>query len=291
MRAIWSGAIGFGLVNIPVRIFSAVQSSTLDLDMLDKHDNGKIRYQRINEDTGEEVAWGDIVKGYKIDDKYVILNEDDFAAAAPEKSKSIDIQEFADESEIDTTFYEMPYYLEPAKGGERAYALLREALKDSKMVAIGSFVMRTKENLCLLKPQGNMLLLLRLRFSEEIRDFSELNIPNSNTAVKPAELKMAKALIAQLTPKKFDIAKYKDTYDAELLKLIKLRAKGKNMPEPKIKVAKSKTKDIMEQLKESLSGGGSSAAKKATKKPAAKKAAAKKTTTRKLTPAARKKAS
>lgn len=289
MRAIWSGAIGFGLVNIPVRIFSAIQSSSLDLDMLDKHDNGKIRYQRVNEDTGEEVAWGDIVKGYMINDKYVVLTEDDFAAAAPEKSKTIDIQEFADESEIDTTFYEMPYYLEPAKGGERAYALLREALKTSGMVAIGSFVMRTKENLCLLKAQGNMLLLLRLRFSEEIRDYKDLNIPGASTAVKPAELKMAKALIAQLTPKKFDIAKYKDTYDAELLKLIKLRAKGKNLPEPKIKIAKSKSKDIMEQLKESLGGGKTT--KAATKKTAAKKTAAKKSTTRKISPAARKKAS
>ncbi len=289
MRAIWSGAIGFGLVNIPVRVFSAIQSSSLDLDMLDKHDNGKIRYQRVNEDTGEEVAWGDIVKGYMINDKYVVLTEDDFAAAAPEKSKTIDIQEFADESEIDTTFYEMPYYLEPAKGGERAYALLREALKTSGMVAIGSFVMRTKENLCLLKAQGNMLLLLRLRFSEEIRDYKDLNIPGAGTAVKPAELKMAKALIAQLTPKKFDIAKYKDTYDAELLKLIKLRAKGKNLPEPKIKIAKSKSKDIMEQLKESLGGG--KATKAPTKKTATKKTAAKKTATRKITPAARKKAS
>lgn len=290
MRAIWSGAIGFGLVNIPVRIFSAVQSSSLDLTMLDKHDNAKIRYQRINEDTGEEVAWGDIVKGYHINDKYVVLNEDDFAAAAPEKSKSIDIQEFTDESEIDTTFYYTPYYLEPARGGERAYALLREALKDSKMVAIGSFVMRTKENLCVLKPQGDMLLLIRLRFAEEIRDYEDLNIPGSKTAVKPAELKMAKALIAQLTPKKFDIAKYKDTYDAELLKLIKLRSKGKNLPEPKLKIAKSKTKDIMEQLKESLGGGGKTT-KTATKKSATKKTAAKKAVTKKLTPAARKKAS
>lgn len=289
MRAIWSGAIGFGLVNIPVRIFSAVQSAALDLDMLDKHDNGKIRYQRINEETGEEVAWGDIVKGYMINDKYVVLTDDDFAQAAPEKSKTIEIQEFADESEIDTTFYEMPYYLEPAKGGERAYALLREALKTSGMVAIGSFVMRTKENLCLLKAQGNMLLLLRLRFAEEIRDYSDLNIPSASTAVKPAELKMAKALIAQLTPKKFNIDKYKDSYDAELLKLIKLRAKGKNLPEPKIKIAKSKSKDIMEQLKESLGGGKTT--KTATKKTASKKKPAKKSTTRKIAPTPRKKAS
>lgn len=295
MRAIWSGAIGFGLVNIPVRIFSAVQSSAIDLDMLDKHDNGKIRYQRINEETGEEVAWGDIVKGYMINDKYVVLTEDDFAQAAPEKSKTIEIQEFADESEIDTTFYEMPYYLEPAKGGERAYALLREALKTSGMIAIGSFVMRTKENLCLLKAQGDMLLLLRLRFAEEIRDYSDLNIPSANTTVKPAELKMAKALIAQLTPKKFNIAKYNDTYDAELLKLIKLRAKGKNLPEPKIKIAKSKSKDIMEQLKESLGGKTrttkTSTKKSPTKKAATKKTATKKTATRKISPTPRKKAS
>ncbi|MBL7719134.1 MAG: Ku protein [Flavipsychrobacter sp.] len=279
MRAIWSGAIGFGLVNIPVRIFSAVQSSALDLDMLDKHDNARIRYQRVNEETGEEVAWGDIVKGYKVEDKYVVLTEDDFAKASPEKSKTIEIQEFAEEVEIDTTFYEMPYYLEPAKGGERAYALLREALKDSGKVAIGTFVMRTKENLCLLKPQGNMLLLLRLRFHEEIRDYEDLNIPTARTAVKPAELKMAKALIAQLTPKSFDISRYKDTYDAALLKMIKLRAKGKDLPEPKLKMVRNKSKDIMEQLKESLG---------ATK---AKKAPAKKAVTKKIPVTRRKKAS
>ena len=252
MRAIWSGAIGFGLVNIPIRIFSATKSSSLDLDMLDKHDHGKIKYQRVNAETGEEVAWGDIVKGYKVDDKYVVLTDDDFAKASPEKSKTIEIQEFVDEASIDTTFYEMPYYLEPSKGGERAYALLREALKDSGKVAVGTFVMRTKENLCLLKPYNDMLLLLRLRFYEEIRDYSELNIPSEKTQVKPAELKMAKALIAQLTPKDFDISKYKDTYDEELLKLIKLRAKGKSLPEPKMKMVKNKSKDIMAQLKESL---------------------------------------
>jgi DNA end-binding protein Ku len=271
MRAIWSGAIGFGLVNIPVRIFSAIESSSLGLDMLDKHDHANIKYRRVNEDTGEEVAWGDIVKGYKINDKYVVLTDDDFEKASPEKSKTIEIQEFADESEIDTTFYEMPYYLEPAKGGERAYALLREALRDSGKVAVGSFVMRTKENLCLLKSQDNMILLLRLRFAEEIRDYSDLNIPTAKTAVKPAELKMAKALIAQLTPKKFNVAKYKDTYDAELLKLIKLRSKGKNLPEPKIKMVKNKSKDIMDQLKESL-GKGKTTTKKAVSSAPRKKA-------------------
>jgi DNA end-binding protein Ku len=141
--------------------------------------------------------------------------------------------------------------------------------------------MRTKENLCLLKAQGNMLLLLRLRFSEEIRDYKDLNIPSASTAVKPAELKMAKALIAQLTPKKFDIAKYKDTYDAELMKLIKLRSKGKSLPEAKIKIAKSSTKDIMEQLKESLGN----------KKTTTKKTATKKAATKKIAPTHRKKAS
>jgi DNA end-binding protein Ku len=222
--------------------------------MLDKHDHSKIKYRRVNEDTGEEVAWGDIVKGYKVEEKYVVLTDEDFEKASPEKSKTIEIQEFVEEGEIDTTFYETPYYLEPSKGGERAYALLREALRDSGKVAVGSFVMRTKENLCLLKAQDNMLLLLRLRFAEEIRDYKDLNIPTQKTEVKPAELKMAKALIAQLTPKKFDIAKYKDTYDAELMKLIKARAKGKDLPVPKIKIVKNKSKDIMEQLKESLQG-------------------------------------
>src|SRR4051812_41715841 len=208
MRAIWSGSIGFGLVNIPVRLFSATQDSRIDLDMLDKHGHSQIRYARINKDTGKEVAWENIVKGYKYNDEYVVLSDEDFEKVSPRKSKMIDINEFANEEDIDVTYYDTPYYLEPVKGGEKAYAVLRDALKHSGKVAIGEYIMRTKENLCLLKAQGEMILLLKIRFPEEIRDSSELNIPR-DIEVKPAELKMAEALIDQLTPKKFTISKYR----------------------------------------------------------------------------------
>ncbi|HRO43230.1 MAG TPA: Ku protein [Flavipsychrobacter sp.] len=252
MRSIWSGAIGFGLVNIPMKLYSATESAKLDLDMLDKKDHAKIKYNRMNADSGKEVAWGDIVKGYKYEDDYVILTDEDFEKASPEKSKTIAIEEFTEAAMIDPAFYDTPYYIEPAKGGERAYALLREALKDTGKVAVGRFVMRSRENLCIVRPQDNMLVLMKLRFAEEIRDTKELNLPSSKVDIKPAELKMAEALIDQLTPKKFDIAKYKDTYDQALLKLIEAKAKGKKIAAPKPKAAKTKTVDLMEQLKASL---------------------------------------
>ncbi len=252
MRAIWSGAIGFGLVNIPIRIFSATESSRIDMDMLDKHDYSNIRYARINEATGEEVAWGDIVKGHKYEGEYVVLTDDDYEKASPKKSKMIEIEEFIQEIDIDIMLYDTPYYIEPSKGGERAYALLREALKQTEKVAVGRYVMRNRENLCVLKPQDDMLLLMKMRFAEEIRDYSELNIPAGKTQIKPAELKMATALIAQLTPKKFNVEKYKDTYDQELMELIKAKATGKKAPAAKFKLVKSKSQDLMVQLKESL---------------------------------------
>ncbi|MES2703200.1 MAG: Ku protein [Bacteroidota bacterium] len=254
MRAIWSGSIGFGLVNIPVRLFSATQDSNLDLDMLDKNGHANIRYARINSDTGKEVPWANIVKGYKYNGEYVVLGNEDFEKVSPKKSKMIDISEFVKLEDIDTTYYETPYYLEPNKGGEKAYVLLREALKKSGKVAIGEYIMRTKENLCLLKPEGDMLLLLKIRFPEEIRDYSDLNIPKDIT-IKPAELKMAEALIAQLTPKRFTLGKYKDTYDEELMKIIEAKAKGKKVAAPKFKLVHNKSKDLMDQLKASLEGG------------------------------------
>ncbi len=251
MRAIWTGAIGFGLVNIPIRIFSAIQSSNLDLDMLDKKDHANIKFQRVNEDTGKVVEWKNIVKGYKYHDEYVVLEDEDFEKASPEKSKTIAIEEFTAEEDISGDFYDTPYYIEPGKGGERAYVLLREALKKTGKVAIGTFVMRTKENLCMLRANGNMIELFKLRFAEEIRSTEDLNIPEKTT-VKPAELKMAVSLIDQLTPKEFDITKYKDTYSSELMKLIEAKAKGKRISKPKFKIVHNKTKDLMEQLKESL---------------------------------------
>jgi DNA end-binding protein Ku len=251
MRAIWTGAIGFGLVNIPVRIFSATQDSNLDLDMLDKKDHAKIRFKRVNEDSGREVSWENIVKAYDYNGKYIVLDDEDFQKASPEKSKIIEIVEFVKESEIQSIFYETPYYLEPQKSGVKAYALLREALKKTGKVGVGNFVMRTKESLCVLKPMENAILLQGIRFEQEIREMNELDIPAKST-VSPAEMKMAIALIDQLSSK-FDISKFKDTYSAELLKVIHAKARGKKLQPAPLRVVHSKSKDLMDQLKESLS--------------------------------------
>lgn len=250
MRAIWTGAISFGLINIPVKLFSAVQESTLDMDMLDKNDHSNIKFKRVNETTGKEVAYGNIVKGYKIDDKYVILEEEDFEAADAEKTKTIDILSFTLEKEIDSLYYEQPYYLEPDKGAMKAYALLRDALETSGKVGVTSFVMRNKEGLAILKPYKNVIVLNRIRFQQEIRDTAELKLPAvSKTKVK--EMDMANKLVEQLT-EKFDITSYKDEYTDKLLKIIKDKAKGKKQAAPKLKVVHKQNDDLMEMLKASL---------------------------------------
>src|SRR6201996_1938415 len=241
MRSIWTGAIGFGLVNIPIKMYSAVQDSDLDLDMLDKKDHAHIRFKRVNEDTGKEVAWENIVKAYKLDDRYVVLTDEDFEKASPEKSKIIGINEFVDEREIDGIYYEMPYYLEPEKSGTKAYALLRDALHKTGKVGFGSFVLRNKEGLCLIKPMEEILVLNRIRWAQEIRPSDELNIPKGNA--KPAEMKMAVELINQLSGA-FDIASYKDTYSDELMKLIKAKAKGQKPAKPQMRVVHSPGKDL-----------------------------------------------
>jgi len=250
MRPIWTGAIGFGLVNIPVKLFSATQTSNIELDMLDKKDHSNIKYLRINEKTGKEVKWENIVKGHMVGSKYVVLDEKDYEKANAVKTKLIEITDFVDESEIDSVYYETPYYLAPEKSGIRPFALLREALLKTKKAGVSSFVMRNRENLAILRASGDKIILNKIRFHEEIRESDELSLP-SKSAVKPAELKMAIALIEQLTGK-FNITKYKDSYSAALMKVIHAKSKGKQAALPMMKVVHSKTKDLMEQLKASI---------------------------------------
>ena len=248
MKAIWTGSIGFGLVNIPIKLYSAVENSELDLDMLDKKDHANIKFKRVNEKTGKEVAWENIVRGYLMNDKYVVLNDKDFESAAPEKTKIIEIAEFIDISEINSMYYEMPYYAEPEKNGTKAYTLLRDALKKSGKAGLGSFVLRTKESLCIIKAEDDVLVINRIRFAQEIRQ-PELKIPAATS--KPAEIKMAMELIKQLTGS-FDISKYKDTYSDKLMKIIRAKSKGKQTVSPTLKVVHSKATDLMAQLKASL---------------------------------------
>lgn len=249
MRAIWTGAIGFGLVNIPVKLYSATEQSELDLDMLDKKDHAHIKFKRVNEETGKEVKWNNIVKGYKYKGDYVILNDKDFEQASPKKSKFIEITDFVFEKDIDSVYFETPYFLEPEKSGTKAYALLREAFKKSGKAGMGTFVLRNKEHLCILRPYQNVIVLNRLRFAEEVRDTKELKVPKEKP--KPGEMKMALTLIDQLTSD-FDIKKFKDTYTAELKKMIKAKASGKKVKQPKMKVSHRKADDLMSQLKASL---------------------------------------
>lgn len=250
MRSIWTGAIGFGLVNIPIKLYSAIQESNLDLDMLDKKDNANIKFRRVNENTGKEVPWNNIVRAYDLNGKYVVLSDTDFQEAMPEKTKTVEISSFVDEKEVDAMLYETPYYIEPEKQGKRAYALLNAALSKSGKAGLGSFVLRNKEHLCLIKTVGSLLVLHRLRFLEEIRDHKDLEIPA--TVPKPGELKMALTLIKQLS-EPFDIKKYKDTYRSKLMKLIKAKAAGKKTVAHALKIVHSKNRDLMDQLKDSLS--------------------------------------
>lgn len=253
MKAIWTGSIGFGLVNIPIKMYSAVEESNLDLDMLDKKDHANIRFKRVNENTGKEVAWQNIVKGYMLNDKYVILDDADFEKVSPEKTKHVEITQFVEETEIDSMYFETPYFLEPQKTGTRAYVLLRDALNKSKKAGIGRFVMRNREHVCIIKAKDDVLVLNRIRFAQELRSSKDLNLPSTKS--KPAELKMAVNLIDQLTAK-FDISKFKDEYSDKLMKIIRAKSKGKKLATKPMRVVHSNTRDLMEQLKASLTSSG-----------------------------------
>ena len=219
--------------------------------MLDKDDHSKIKYKRVNEKSGKEVTWEHIVKGFKKGDDYVILDDKDFESANAKKTKTIEISDFVEETEIDSIYFETPYYLEPDKSGTRAYGLLREALNKTGKVGIATFVMRNKESLAILRSSEDVIVLNKIRFAEEIRDHSELHLPEK-PEIKKGELEMAISLINQLSGK-FDISGYKDTYTAQLLDLIEAKSKGEKVAKPKMRVVHSTKVDLMSQLKASLS--------------------------------------
>lgn len=251
MKAIWSGAIAFGLVNIPVKLYSAVKESRLDFDMLDKKDYSNIRFKRVNEQTGKEVSWNNIVKGYEINGKYVVLAKSDFDKASPEKTKLITMETFVDPAEIDVILYNSAYYLSPAKGGERAFALLEEVLRKSKRCGVGTFVMRNREHLVIIRAVHHMLILHTLRFLQEIADPADFIIKQtSQNRIKPGEMKMATSLVRSMNSS-FDIKNYKDTYTKNLMKIIRARATGKKLPAASHKPEKA-TGDLVSQLRLSI---------------------------------------
>ncbi|MEJ7780579.1 MAG: Ku protein [Daejeonella sp.] len=251
MRAIWKGSIGFGLVNIPVKLYSAVQQSNIDLDMLDGRDHSRIKFQRINEKTRKEVPYEKIVKGYAINNDYVILDENDFDEASPTKSKMIELENFVNLNEINPIYYETSYYSEPETQGRKAYALLLQALLKSKKAGIGRFVLRSTENLCVLHALGDVIIISKIRFAEEIRSSGEILSPTDIT-INKKELDVGLALINQYTSK-FKIDQFKDEYTSDLLKIIKAKAKGKRPSIKKLKPEKATSDDLYAQLMESLS--------------------------------------
>jgi DNA end-binding protein Ku len=251
MRPIWSGALSFGLINIPVNLYSATEDHEISFDLLHKKDLSPIRYAKICKGEEKEVPYKDIVKGYKYkEDSYVILTDEDFKKISLQRTKTIEIQFFTDEEEIDSIFYEKPYFLEPSKGASKAYMILREALKKSGKVAVATFILRNREHMAVIKPYEDIIILNQMRYLTEIREVSRLELPAmQKNNVK--EVDMAIKLIDQLTHH-FNPKKFKDHYVEDLKEMIENKLKGKKLPkkthEPKI----THVEDLMSKLKESL---------------------------------------
>ncbi|WP_256007027.1 non-homologous end joining protein Ku [Pedobacter deserti] len=251
MRSIWKGTISFGLVSIPIKLYSAVQTTSLDLDMLDSRDHAHIKFQRINEDTRKEVPYDKIVKGYKYKNgNYIIVEESDFEAAAPEKTKLIEIESFVDIASVNPMFYETSYYAEPETKSNKAYALLMQVLKKSGKAGLARFVLRSSESLCIVHPVGKALVVTRIRFQQQIRDQDELKV-DDKISISKKELDMGLTLVNQYA-EDFDVSKYKDEYHTKLLKLIEAKAKGKRPTIKKLKPKKEKGDDLYAQLMSSL---------------------------------------
>lgn len=251
-HAIWSGAINFGLVTIPVKLFTAVRTDELSFNMLHAKDEGRIKYERVCSVDGKPVPWDEIVKGYEYEKgEYVILTDDDFKKVNPEATQSVDILEFVELSQINPMFFDKPYYLEPTKQGKHAYALLRTALADANKVAIARVVIRTKEYIAAVKPNGEALVLELMHWANEIVEPSTLELPG-NEKLPEAEMKMAKMLIDTMSVEAFEPEKFTNRYHDELLAMIDARAQGKELPKAKKAPARAKVVNLMDVLAQSL---------------------------------------
>lgn len=249
MRSIWNGSLSFGLVSIPVKMYSGSEERTLDLDMLDKKDHSRIRYKRVNEKTGKEVPWKQIVKGFKTSKGYVVLEPQDFEKANVRKSKTIDIEEFVKSDEVADVLFKKPYFLEPQKDAGKSYNLLWKALRKTGKLGVGTFVMREKENLALIGIYKKALVLHVIRFAVELRDPSELKLPGTKVGEK--EVDMAVSLIDQYS-ETFDFDKYKDVYNDQLKKIIDAKDAGETVDSEEFEAEATPARDLMAQLKASL---------------------------------------
>jgi DNA end-binding protein Ku len=269
-RAIWSGSISFGLLNVPVKLYSAVARRNIALREIRDSDSARIKHRRVAEGTDEEVPYENIVKAYEITPgQYVPLDKDEMAALAPEKTRAIDVQDFVDIEEIDPMYFDSPYYLGPADGAEKAYSLLGAAMESSGKAAIARFVFRNKEHLAAIRSSDGVLTLTTMRFADEVVPGSELDdaLPDKKPKVNKREQEMAEQLIESLSTE-FDPTSYRDEYREQLLALIERKAEGKEIVAPETEEPKAtKAPDLMAALEESIAAvKGEDAKPKAAKK-------------------------
>jgi len=270
MRSIWKGAISFGLVNIPVSLYSAEESNDLKFSLIDKRDESKIKYQRINETTGEEVSYDNIVKAYEFDDgDYVIMTDEDFQKADVEATKTVDIETFIMRDELDFMYLEKPYFIAPTKGGEKPYVLLREAMEKTGKIAIARVVIRTKAYLAAIYSSDNILVLNLIRFHDELRSAEELKIPES-VKLSKKEMELAESLIDGMTAT-WKPEDYEDEYKDAVMKRIEAKSKKKGKEEASEEVEEKETGsgkvvDIMDLLKKSVEAKKSAGSQKTKKK-------------------------
>jgi len=266
-RALWKGSISFGLVNIPIELHTAVRDHRPKFRMLHASDKSPVRFQRVCQKDGDPVAWEDLVKGYEYQKgRFVVMTKEDFQAAAVEKTRTVDIIDFVKAEEIDDRFFETPYYLVPAKGGERAYALLREAIHDSGRVGIAKFILRDAQHLAAVEVIQDAIVLTIMRFADELVDAKGFAFPPAS-GVRKSELDMAKALVNSLAAE-WDPAKYTDQYRENLLRIIQGKLKGKEVAlEPIAEARQGEVVDLMERLRRSLeqAGGKKTATSRAAK--------------------------
>ena len=279
-RAMWKGALAFGLVNIPVELYSAVRDHRPKFRLLHAKDESPIQYEKVCATEGKPVAWEDLVKGYEYEKgQFVVLTKDDFKAAALEKTKTIDILDFVDPKEVDERYFETPYYLQPGKGADRSYALLRDAIDKSGKIGIAKIILRDAQHLAAVETIGDAIVLTMMRFADELADLEDFKFPKSEK-VRPGEMNMALQLIDSLAAK-WEPEKYTDEYKENLLRIIKAKMKGKTPKLLERETAQTAdVVDLMARLRASLEGKGGAKKSAARKTTAKKKTTARKKTTR-----------
>ena len=269
-RSMWKGSLAFGLVNIPIELYSATRDHRPKFRLLHAKDEAPIRYERVCQNEGKPVGWEDLVKGYEYEKgQFVVLTKDDFKTAAVEKTKTIDIIDFVDPKQIDERYFETPYYLQPPKGAERSYALLREAIRESGKLGVAKIILRDTQHLAAVEAIGDALVLTMMRFADELADLGDFRFPKAE-GLRPAELKMAMQLIDSLSAE-WRPEKYTDEYRDNLLKVIQAKLKGRR---PKLQERETpqsaEVVDLMARLRASLESKGGAKGKSAVKKSAAK---------------------